>query len=47
LRRDKFLLSDLAGTYTSMMDMEKAYELYSALYPMLDEGEQRRSSACS
>ena len=38
MRKDKFLLSDLAGTYTSMRDMEKAYELYSSLYPMLDEG---------
>jgi tetratricopeptide (TPR) repeat protein len=41
MRKDKFLLSDLAGTYTSMKDMEKAYELYSSLYPMLDEGDAK------
>ena len=41
MRKDKFLLSDLAGTYTSMRDMEKAYELYSSLYPMLDEGDAK------
>jgi len=41
MRQDKFLLSDLAGTYTSMLDMNKAYELYSALYPMLDEGDAK------
>jgi len=41
MRQDKFLLSDLAGTYTSMQDMNKAYELYSALYPMLNEGDAR------
>jgi len=41
MRHDKFLLSDLAGTYTSMQDMNKAYELYSALYPMLNEGDAR------
>ena len=41
MRQDKFLLSDLAGTYTSMRDMKKAYELYSALYPMLGEGDAK------
>ncbi|MGO9146286.1 MAG: tetratricopeptide repeat protein [Desulfomonilia bacterium] len=41
MRQDKFLLSDLAGTYTSMQDMNKAYELYSALYPMLNEGDAK------
>jgi protein O-mannosyl-transferase len=41
MRRDKFLLSDLAGLYTSMMDMNKAYELYSALYPMLENGDAK------
>jgi tetratricopeptide (TPR) repeat protein len=41
MRQDKFLLSDLAGTYTSMQDMNKAYELYSAVYPMLNEGDAK------
>jgi protein O-mannosyl-transferase len=36
--KNKFFLSDLAGTYTSMREMPKAMELYTALYPMLDEG---------
>lgn len=41
MRKNKFLLSDLAGTYTSMRDMHKAYDLYSALYPMLEQGDAR------
>jgi len=41
MRKDKFLLTDLAGLYTSMMDMKKAYELYSALYPMLGKNDPR------
>jgi tetratricopeptide (TPR) repeat protein len=41
MRRDKFLLADLAGLYTSMMDMNKAYDLYSALYPMLEKGDAK------
>ena len=41
MRKDKFLLADLAGLYTSMMDMNKAYELYSALYPMLEQGDAK------
>ena len=41
MRKDKFLLADLAGLYTSMMDMNKAYELYSALYPMLEKGDAK------
>jgi tetratricopeptide (TPR) repeat protein len=40
-RKDKHSLSDLAGVYTSMRDMPKAYELYSALYPMLDDGQDK------
>lgn len=35
---DKFLLTDLAETYTSMGEMPKATELYQALYPMLEDG---------
>jgi hypothetical protein len=41
MMKDKFLLSDLAGTYTSMKDMNKAYELYLSLYPMLDDGDAK------
>lgn len=41
LRRDVFKLSDLAGVYTSMRDMRKAYELYSDLYDRLEEGEAK------
>jgi tetratricopeptide (TPR) repeat protein len=41
MRKDKFLLADLAGLYTSMMDMNKAYELYSELYPMLEQGDAK------
>jgi Flp pilus assembly protein TadD len=41
MRQDKFLLADLAGLYTSMMDMNKAYELYSALYSMLETGDAK------
>jgi protein O-mannosyl-transferase len=37
-RSNKYLLNDLAGVYTSMRDMPKVYELYSTLYPMMDEG---------
>ncbi len=40
-RKDKFRLCELAGVYTSMMDMPKAYELYAALYPMMDEGKDK------
>ncbi len=36
-----FKLSDLAGVYTSMRDMRKAYELYSDLYDRLEEGEAK------
>lgn len=41
MRKDKYLLSDLASVYTSMKDMEKAYELYSGLYPMLEFGDAK------
>jgi tetratricopeptide (TPR) repeat protein len=41
MRQDKFLLSDLAGTYTTLGDLDKAYELYKTLYPMLDEGDAK------
>jgi len=40
-RKDKYLLCDLAGVYTSMRDMAKSYELYSALYPMVNNREDK------
>jgi protein O-mannosyl-transferase len=40
-RTNKYFLNDLAGVYTSMRDMPKAYELYSALYPIMDEGQEK------
>lgn len=40
-REDPFKLSELAGVYTSMRDMPKAYELYSDLYDRLEEGDAK------
>ncbi len=39
--KDRFRLSELAGFYTTMRDYRKAYELYSDLAGMLEEGDAR------
>lgn len=41
MRRDIFALSELAGVYTSMRDMRKAYTLYTDLYDRLEEGDAK------